>query len=200
MILPWLRRITIWSGLTGSRPAGSAGEKRVDTSRSGEFAKLYDEYMPKVYRYVFYRLRNQQRAEDVTSEIFEKAVTRYHDYDSRRASFSTWIFTIAHNAVVDSYKTDKESRQTPLDAAAELVSREPGPEEALESLEEKKRLVDCVGGLPAREQEIIRLKFGARLNNRQIGSLMGLSESNVGTILGRSIGKLRLSLRENANE
>ena len=152
--------------------------------------------MPKVYRYVFYRVRNQQQAEDITSEVFEKAATKYREYDNRRASFSTWIFTIAHNTVIDNYKRDKQSRQTPLEEAAELVSREPGPEEALEDFEEKKRLVDCVGMLAEREQEIIRLKFGARLNNRQIGKLMRLSESNVGTILSRSMEKLRKSFDE----
>jgi RNA polymerase sigma-70 factor (ECF subfamily) len=152
--------------------------------------------MPKVYRYVYYRIRNQQQAEDITSEVFEKAVAKYREFDVRKASFSTWIFAIAHNAVIDSYKTGKEMRQAPLEDAADLASHDPGPEEALEGREEKQKLADCVGMLPEREQEIIRLKFGARLNNRQISKLMGLSETNVGTILGRAIGKLRLSLRE----
>jgi len=184
----------------GAGPVGSPGKMKFNTSESEEFARLYDEYMPKVYRYVFFRLRNQQQAEDITSEVFEKAAMKYSEYDSRRASFSTWIFTIAHNTVVDNYKRHGDARQTPLEEADELISREPGPEEALEEHEEKKKLVNCVGKLPEREQEIIRLKFGARLNNRQISRLMGLSESNVGTILGRSIGKLRLNLREKVNE
>ena len=196
MILAWFNRITLWSNLTGSSPAGVAGDKRAPID---EFARLYDEYMPKVYRYIFFRVRNQQAAEDITSKVFEKAVLKYQDYDSRKASFSTWIFTIAHNALVDSYKTGKASRQTPLEEAADLVSQEPGPEEALERDEEKRKLTECVAKLPEREQEIIRLKFGTRLNNRQISKLLGLSETNVGTILGRSIAKLRLCLRENAD-
>ncbi len=183
----------------GGAHVGSAAN-RVNVTEAEEFARYYDEFMPKIYRYVFYRVRNQQQAEDITSETFEKAATKYREFDSRKASFSTWIFTIAHNTVIDNYKKIQKMHQKPLEEAAELMSQDPGPEEALENYEEKKRLIECVGMLPEREQEIIRLKFGARLNNRQISKLLGLSESNVGTILGRSIGKLRLNIRENADE
>jgi RNA polymerase sigma factor (sigma-70 family) len=173
---------------------GDISGKTGIVSKADEFSKLYDEFMPKVYRYIFYRVRRQQLTEDLTSEVFEKAFEKYAGYDSRRASFSTWIFTIARNTLIDSYKTGKESRQAPLDEADEIASSEPGPEEAVEDSEEKARLVGCVSSLPEREQEIIRLKFGARMNNREISKLMGLSESNVGTILDRSLGKLRVSL------
>ena len=199
VILFWLHRITIMCGIVSPRQeAGNECARRVATGKTEEFSKLYDEYMPKVYRYIFFRLRNQQLTEDLTSEVFEKALVNYPKYENRRASFSTWIFTIARNTVIDSYKTNKRSRLEPLEDAVDLPTREPGPEDALESSEEKRQLVDCVGALPAREQEIIRLKFGARMNNREIGRLMGLSESNVGTILGRSLGKLRLKLTENS--
>ena len=193
MILSLLRRITIWWAITGAR-RGDISEKQDGVSKADEFSGLYDEYMPKVYRYIYYRVRRQQLTEDLTSEVFEKAFEKYAGYDSRRASFSTWIFTIARNTLIDSYKTSKESRQAPLDEADEIVSNKPGPEETLEDKEERLRLVGCVSELPEREQEIIRLKFGARMNNREISKLMGLSESNVGTILDRSLGKLRVSL------
>ena len=163
-------------------------------SKIEEFSNYYDEYMPKVYRYMHYKVSNQQESEDLTSEAFEKALASFDRYDQLKGSFSTWIFTIARNVLIDHYKTRKVTAE--LDEEMELPSREPGPEESLEIRETNRQLAGCLASLNEREQEIIRLKFGARMNNRQISKMMDLSESNVGTILNRSLGKVKVALQE----
>jgi RNA polymerase sigma-70 factor (ECF subfamily) len=162
-------------------------------SRVAEFSTYYDEYMPKVYRYIHYKINNRQLSEDLTSEVFEKAVVNFNKFDSGRGPFSAWIFTIARNVLIDHYKANKAYAS--IDEAEELESKAPGPEETLDTSETNRQLMGCIDGLPGREQEIIRLKFGACMNNRRISKLTGLSESNVGTILNRSLGKLKTALQ-----
>ena len=186
-----LDRIFIWGiflivGMTynsSSKPSNSVAE----------FSTYYDEYMPKVYRFIHYKINNRQLSEDLTSDVFEKAVVNFNKFDSSRGPFSAWVFTIARNVLIDHYKANKAYAS--IDEAEDIESKEPGPEEALETSETNKQLMGCLSTLPEREQEIVRLKFGARMNNRQISKLMGLSESNVGTILNRSLGKLKLALQ-----
>jgi len=88
----------------------------------------------------------------------------------------------------------------PLDNAIGVESLYPSPPEETERREEYQRLQFCLAALPQRQQEIISLKFGAELNNRQIASVVGLSENNVGTILFRAICKLRNCFKDWSNE
>jgi len=167
------------------------------------FAELYEEYMPKVYRHIYYRVNNTQVAEDLTSTAFEKALTNFGKFSSDRASFSTWIFSIARNVVIDHYRVQGRRRQIlsleETTEADQVVSGDLSPEEELLKSEERQRLQVCLAGLSHEEQEIISLKFGAELTNRQIAKMLGLSESNAGTKLYRAVRKLRDSFEEPEN-
>jgi RNA polymerase sigma factor (sigma-70 family) len=157
------------------------------------FSRLYDEYMPKVYRYVYYRVNDVQLAEDITSNVFEKALDNFSKYSAEKAAFSTWIFAITRNLIVDYYREQGKMQTTSIDEAVEVSSREPNPEEELESKEEKQLLRVCIAKLPQDEQEIVRLKFTMEMTNRDIAKVVGLSESNVGVKLYRIVRKLRNS-------
>ena len=160
------------------------------------FARLYDEYLEKVYRYVQYRVNNIQLAEDLTSTVFEKALVNFGKFSNDRASFSTWIFSIARNVVIDHYRVSGKRQRVPLEEVTPQSSGEQSPEKQLEREDERERLNLCLSELSEEEQEIVRLKFGAELNNRQISKMLDLSESNVGTKLYRAIRKLRDRFQE----
>ncbi len=160
------------------------------------FAELYDEFMPKVYRYIGYKVNNEQLTEDLTSSVFEKALDNFERYSSDKAAFSTWIFSIARNTLIDYYRTNGKRQPEPLDETFDIVSEDDSPDEELEKKEEREHLMRCLLTLPAEEQEIIRLKFAAEFNNRQIAKIMGLSESNVGVKLFRSLRKLGEAFKE----
>ena len=155
--------------------------------------------MPKVFRYIQYRVSNIQLTEDLTATTFEKALVSFGKYSSDKAKFSTWIFSIARNVVIDHYRVTGRRMTIPLEEASEVSSRDLSPEEELLKREELERLQICLTGISPDEQEIIRLKFGAELNNRQIAKMLGLSESNVGTRLYRAVRKLRDSFQESEN-
>ena len=155
------------------------------------FVRLYEEDMPKVFRYMSYRVNDITVAEDLTSAVFEKAMTRLSSYRSDKSSFSTWLFTIARNTVIDHYRMVTKKQTVPLEEVAEMSETKSSPEEEFSRKEERQRLQVCLAVLSNQEQDIVSFKFASELTNRQIANMIGLSESNVGTILYRAVRKLR---------
>ena len=165
-------------------------------SKREVFAELFDEFMPKVFRYIHYKISDQQLTEDLTSTIFEKALVNFDKYSSDKAAFSTWIFSIARNTLIDYYRTNKVKMQVSLDEAIETPSKEPSPQDEAEKKAEHECIRGCLSRLPEDDQELIRLKFAGEFNNRQIAKILGLSESNVGVRLFRAVKKLREDFNE----
>jgi RNA polymerase sigma-70 factor (ECF subfamily) len=148
---------------------------------------LYADQAPRVYNYFRFRLSGAD-VEDLTSRTFEKAWRSRARYRRDLAGFSTWLFKIAHNVALD--HVQRLRSHLPIDAAAE-VATERTPEREAERDSDLARLAHLTASLPDRERELIALKYGAELNNRMIARLIGLSESNVGTILHRTVQGLR---------
>jgi RNA polymerase sigma factor (sigma-70 family) len=171
--------------------------KRVSTQEV--FAELYDEFMPKVFRYISFKVNDQQITEDLTSTVFEKALVSFDKYSSDKGAFSTWIFSITRNTLIDYYRTNKMKIQVSLDEAIEAPSREPSPQDEVEKKAEQECLRGCLSRLPEDDQELIRLKFAGEFSNRQIAKILGLSESNVGVRLFRAVKKLREDFNESWN-
>jgi DNA-directed RNA polymerase specialized sigma24 family protein len=79
----------------------SVSRVQTQTLDSAAFEELYSTYLPKVYNYVCYRVGDESTAEDITAEIFERALTHLHTYRSDRGAFSTWLFSVARNLVAN---------------------------------------------------------------------------------------------------
>jgi RNA polymerase sigma-70 factor, ECF subfamily len=149
---------------------------------------IYTAELPRVYNYFRYLGLEDTLAEDLTASTFEKAWRSRETYQRERAGAATWLLRIARNTAVDYFRA--RSPELGLEAA-EAVPAGPDPEECLLESEQSNRLRCLLAALPPRERELMALKYGAGLNNRQIASETGLSESNVGTILHRVIRELR---------
>lgn len=143
--------------------------------------------LPRLYNYFRYRLGDEGIAEDLTSVVLEKAWLKRQRYRRDRAAFSTWLFSIARNEVVGYLRKRRISLPISMAESAADDSAEHG----LERSQDIQYLSRLLADLPERERELISLKFGADLNNREIATVTGLSESNVGTILSRTLQKLR---------
>jgi RNA polymerase sigma-70 factor (ECF subfamily) len=153
-----------------------------------DWEAVYAEQLPRVYNFLRYRLGNEVVAQDLTSRTFEKAWCDRHRYRRDLAKFSTWLLQIARNVVVDYYRTRHE--HSPLEAAAE-VPTDGTPEEEAVIRSNYARLSVLTAQLTDRERELLALKYGAGATNRAIAEVTGLTESNVGTILHRSVQILR---------
>jgi RNA polymerase sigma-70 factor (ECF subfamily) len=167
-----------------------------ETRGSAEiFAELYEEYLPKVFRFIRYRIDDNSIAEDLTSVVFEKALTKIHTYRSQKAMFSTWIFTIARNTVTDHLRTSHRDQTVSLDPESGPGKVDTSPEEVVVKAEEYRTLHSGIARLSQPEQRIISLKFGAEMTNREIARMLGVSESNVGNTVFRAVRKLRDSFK-----
>jgi RNA polymerase sigma factor (sigma-70 family) len=159
------------------------------SERSAEkFGRLYDEHVWNVYGFFGYRVGSRQEAEDLTQLTFEKALRSFRKFDERRASFATWVMTIARNALVDHYRSDRTSTQEPIGDAESLLS-EHHEEEPTLGIEPE--LETALAKLNDREREVIALRFGGDMTGLEIAEMTGLSVANVQQILSRSLRKLR---------
>jgi RNA polymerase sigma-70 factor (ECF subfamily) len=153
-----------------------------------DWEAVYAEQLPRIYNYFRYRLGNETVAEDLTSRTFEKAWRERHRYRRDFAGVATWLLRIARNTAVDHLRTSHEHE--PLEEAADAPA-DGTPEEEAVIHSNFVRLIALVSALPERERELLALKYGAGATNRAIAEVTGVSESNVGTILHRTVQKLR---------
>jgi RNA polymerase sigma-70 factor (ECF subfamily) len=151
------------------------------------FEALYRSSRDDVFAYVSTLLGDRATAEDVTAMAFERAYRRRMTFDRRRGEERAWLFGIARNAALDELRRRRRLAALvtdPEDAAAEA---EDGAEVALRRTAVKQAL----GRLPARDRELIALKFHAGLRNGEIARVLGVSETAAGTLLHRTMEKLR---------
>jgi len=168
------------------------------TAEPAAFAAIYDHYFPRIYNYVRYRVRDAETADDLTAQVFERALVSIGSYRPERAPFAAWLFAIARNAVNDHLCAQRCRHWLSLEVLRDRPSSEPQPEEVVIRNEMHAEMLAAVARLSDRERDLIALKFAAGLTNRRIAELTGLSESNVGVILYRAIRRLRAEL--NAKE
>ena len=153
-----------------------------------DFEAIYQQELPRVYNFFRYRVGDDQIAEDLTAETFEKAWRNREKYRSDLASFSTWLFTLAQRIGSDHYRRHRPT--IPLENA-KYVPDSQTPEETAQQRADFKHLSLLLSRLAERERELVALKYGAGLTNRAITHITGLSESNVSTILYRVTQQLR---------
>jgi RNA polymerase sigma factor (sigma-70 family) len=165
----------------------------VAAPHSEGFAELYERTFPRVYAYVASLLRDRAAAEDVTSQAFERAYRKRRSYRPARGSMDAWLFGIARNAALDELRKRKRHavlEDEPEDAAS------PTAEDYAELAMRRETVRAALAALGGRERDLIALKFAGGLSNAEIARVLGMSESNVGTRLHRTITKLREACHE----
>ena len=155
-----------------------------------DWEEVYAEQLPRVLNFFRYRLGDTADAEDLTARTFEKAWRARHGYRRDLAGFATWLLSIARNVAIDHLRA--RQWHEPLDLAAEVPSSDHTPEQQAVQQSEAQRLGALLATLPARQRELIAMKYGADMTNRAIARATGLSESNVGTTLHRAVEALRV--------
>ncbi len=158
------------------------------------FESIYDTYFSRILNYARYKVGNEEDAHDVTAKTFERVFRNLHRYQPTKAPFSSWIFSIASNELKKNYREQCRHKWLSFDQAGSLLSNLADPEDKAIEKETYKHLYEALSCLKEREKNIISLKFGGQLTNREIGKMLNLSDSNVGVILYRSIQKLKKEL------
>jgi len=156
------------------------------------FAQLYENHFDKIYRYVTLRIGNKTEAEDLTQQVFLNALRSISSFKWRGVPFSTWLFRIAHNLVVDYLRRGKKRATTPLDES--LVSSDSSPQLAAEYKLDIEQLISATKRLTAAQREVISLRFASELSVAHVAKVMGKSQGAVKALQHSAVVALRKAL------
>lgn len=161
-----------------------------------EVGALYRDHAPRVWRYVRARVPSDADAEDVTSEVFTRAMGSLHRFDPSKGTEAAWVVGIARHAVADHWR-----RKRPEDPAAEPPEGIDGgasprgwadvPAESAVRGDDARTLASHMRSLSEREREAVALRFGAELSSPEIGDAMGISPTAARMLVHRGVTKLR---------
>ncbi len=185
--------------MAGDKPAakGQAEEANerllVEAAREdpARFGELYEINFERVYAYVARRVRNRDTAEDLTSEVFQKALAHLPRFQWRGAPFAAWLFRIASNVIADRFKTT--ARENPVVDEQIMATTET----SFEEVERRARLFRLVGELPDDQRRVIAMRFAEEKSIREIATELGRSEGAVKQLQFRGLQHLRSQLSEN---
>lgn len=150
------------------------------------FEQLYLVYLDPVYRYCYRRLGNPEQAEDATSQVFLKAYAAIANH--RAGKFRGWLFTIAHNVVIDIYRRQRPTR--PIESIADPADSSASPEELSIAADDGRRLRAMLAELTDDQRNVIELRL-AGLSGVEIADVLGRSHGSVKTIQFRAVARLR---------
>jgi len=153
------------------------------------FAELYENNFERVYAFVARRVRERRVAEDLTGEVFHKALTKLSGFDWRGIPFAAWLLRIAANVVNDHWKRSarEELVEDPPEASHQVT---------LEEVERRARLFRLVEGLPSDQRRVIGMRFAEGKTIREIASELGRSEGAIKQLQFRGLETLRTQLGE----
>jgi RNA polymerase sigma-70 factor (ECF subfamily) len=154
------------------------------------FGELYNIYLDRIYRYVFYQVRDKMTAEDVTEEVFLKAWKAIKSCKGKEQTFSSWLYRIAHNQVIDNLRSQRKYLSTEMEPSAEVN----GPELEAEGKQERQEMLETISCLPQNQKQVIILKFIEGLDNQEIGKIMGKSQGAIRVLQMRALATLRQRL------
>jgi RNA polymerase sigma-70 factor, ECF subfamily len=153
---------------------------------------VYESELSRIYNYFLYKVGNRELAQDLTATTFERAWKARSKYNALIASPSTWLLGISRNVLREHFRGNKtvENNINLIQDNEQLPSPD-DVEQVFQEHQDKALLQKFLFELPEREHDLIALKYGAGMSNREIAKVTGLSESNVGSILHRTVTNLR---------
>ncbi len=156
------------------------------------FGELYITFVEKIYRYVFYHVNSKTFAEDITEEVFLKAWRAIKSCRGKESTFSSWLYRIAHNQMVDEIRKRQRRPAVELENVENISDNSEGVEKNREQLE----LAGVIDRLPPNQRQVIILKFIEGLDNPEISRIMGKSEGAIRVLQMRGLSRLREELEK----
>lgn len=153
-----------------------------------KFGGLYEIYIDKIYKFIYFKTHHKETAEDLVSQTFFKALQNVKDFDLGKGKFSSWLYRIAKNCVIDHYRT----RKSEIDiydiwnlAGKQDIKRDSEIKDKLEQMEK------YLKNLPGEQRDIILMRTWGDMSYKEIAEAIGKKEDNCKMIFSRAINKLR---------
>ncbi len=169
----------------------------VDQAKSGDpeaFARLYDAYVERVTRYIYFRVSEESDTEDLVSQVFLKAWENLDRYKMGSSPFIAWLYTIARNLVIDHYRTKKDA--LPLEEALAFPSEMEMPDEEAQTRFDLQAMRDALQFLSSDQQQALILKYIAGLPNDSIAKIMNKQEGTIRGLQMRALQTLAKYIKE----
>lgn len=152
-------------------------------------AEIYDRYSSRIYNYILHRLGDAALAEDLTATVFVHMLKAIRTSTAWRVSFSGWLYRIAHNLVVDHYRSRPQGEELTLDER--LIASESDPAHSIDQSLAMQQLRWALGYLTEDQSQVIVLKFIEELSNAEVAYILGKSEGAVKSLQFRALAALR---------
>jgi RNA polymerase sigma-70 factor (ECF subfamily) len=158
---------------------------------------LYRRHVQAIYRYVYYRVGDEHTAEDLTAEVFLRAIEGLPNYEPRDVPFAAWLYRIAQARTADHFRRQRRTATSVLDESW------PSGEDPLLSQVEESSLHEglraALGQLTTDQQQVIVLKFAGGFSNAEVAGILGKTEGAVKSLQHRALNALH-RLMESSNE
>ncbi len=162
------------------------------------FGELYDQYYSRIFNYVLRRVANLEIAQDITSEVFFKALKNLGQFHWRNVPFSSWLYRIAINQITDYFRKGKHEMFS-LEEVSEPISNSSlsAETEVIKAEEELKKHEDflilhqSISRLPIKYQDVITLRFFENKQIKEIGEILGKREGTIKSLLHRGLKKIK---------
>ena len=178
------------------RPTGADERLLIEAAQRdrARFADIYEEYFALVYAYVVRRVRDRSIAEDLTSDVFHKALANLPRFKWTGAPFASWLFRIASNLIADRAKRRAKSSATSEEIELIPQDSRKDSQSSLEDVERQAQLFRLVDGLPEDQKRVVALRFAEDKSIKEISNELGRSEGAVKQLQFRALQNLRAKL------
>lgn len=191
--------------LKGEREDSHSEKEIVGKAQQGDalsISILYERYYDRIFRYVSFKTSSFVESEDITAEVFVKMIQSIQSFRWQGYQFSSWLFKIAHNLVVDYYRKKGKAAAVPLEEASSLHDESSlNPEDIEHVVDINLRMQSIQVGLRELtdlQKEVIRLRFVAGLSVAETASVVDKKENAVKALQHSGLKKLKKLLPQNA--
>lgn len=164
--------------------------KKAQAGDGAAFGELYDTYIKRIYDFVYYKTMHKQTAEDLTSDVFFKALRKIDTFNVNKGTLQAWLYQIARNTVIDHYRTSKPSDN--IDDVWGLSSSE-DVETDIDNKVLLEKVQKHLQKFSAEQREIVLLRLWDELSYQEIADIVGKSPDACKVSFSRSLSKLRAS-------
>ena len=167
--------------------------QRAQQNDAQAFAQIYEAYFDKIYRYIAMRIRNDMEAEDLTQHVFIKVLHSISSYKNQGVPFSSWVYRIAHNQVVDFMR--QQNKKTTVDIEGlPLPDMAEDTQHVLEKQADVEDLKKAMKHLTEAQQEVLALRFTSEMPISDCAQMMGKSEGAIKALQHSAVLALRKAL------
>ena len=165
------------------------GDVRAAQADRAAFGALYRRYLDRVYGYAFYLLGDHHDAEDATERTFLAALDAIGRFRDEGATFRSWLFRIAHNQVANALRSRSRRRTSPVDGVADPIA-DADPARDADRADDARRVRAALAELSEDRRQVVVLRFVDGLSAREIGAVLGRSEGAVRVLQHRALRDL----------